>query len=89
MGTPTTDTSKSNEERVIDLICDKCELRREEVTMDKKLGSELGFDSLDAVELIMEVEKEWDVALADEDAEKVVTVRDLVNLLQKNIHKND
>ncbi|MFO0090012.1 MAG: acyl carrier protein [bacterium] len=59
------------------LVCEK-----EEVTLEAKIDQDLGADSLDKVELIMEIEKQFEISIADDKAESVETVGDIVNLLE-------
>lgn len=55
------------------------------VTLDASFIDDLGADSLDIVELIMALEEEFDIEIPDEDAEKVVTVGDVVDYIKDNI----
>ena len=54
-----------------------------DVTLEASFTNDLGADSLDTVELIMELEKEFDVQIPDEEAEKIVTVGDAVAFIEK------
>ena len=69
------------ESKVVDIIADKLGVPKEEITPDKAFTDDLGADSLDTVELIMEFEKEFDVTIPDEDAEKIVKVGDATEYL--------
>ncbi len=60
------------------IVVDKLGVEGEEVTIEKSFTEDLGADSLDTVELIMEFEKEFDINIPDEDAEKIATVQDAV-----------
>lgn len=79
----TTQTKEQISDRILDIIADKNEMPREKIAMNALLTTDLGFDSLDAVELIMEVEKEWNLALPDEETEKLTTVQSLVDFAWK------
>lgn len=68
-------------EKLSAIIDDKLGFTKDEVTLESKITEDLGADSLDKVELIMEVEKEFDVTIEDEKVENVETVGDIVNLL--------
>lgn len=57
------------------LIADSLNVQESEITEDKNL-KDLGADSLDVVDTIMEVEKEFDIAIPDTDMEKLITVKD-------------
>jgi acyl carrier protein len=52
------------------------------ITLDSKIADDLGADSLDAVELIMALEEEYDITIETEDAEKLETVGDVVKLIE-------
>lgn len=69
------------------IIVDKLGVKEEEVVPEATFTGDLGADSLDSVELIMELEKEFDVKIDDNDAEKVLTVQaaiDCVEMVLKN-----
>ena len=63
------------------IIVDKLGVDESEVTEESSFTNDLGADSLDTVELIMEFEKEFDIAIPDEDAEKIETVGDAIEYL--------
>ncbi|MEO1586100.1 MAG: acyl carrier protein [Bacteroidota bacterium] len=73
------------ENRVKEIIIDKLGVEASEVTAEASFANDLGADSLDTVELIMEFEKEFNISIPDEAAEKIVTVRDSVKYLQDNV----
>ncbi|TNE35780.1 acyl carrier protein, partial [bacterium] len=56
-----------------------------QVTPEASFTKDLGADSLDTVELIMEFEKEFDLTIDDSDAEKILTVGDVINYLQGKV----
>ena len=70
--------------RVKAIIVDKLGVDENEVTPEASFTNDLGADSLDTVELIMEFEKEFNVAIPDEEAEKIGTVGDAINYIQNN-----
>jgi acyl carrier protein len=70
--------------RVIAIIVDKLGVDESEVTEAASFTNDLGADSLDTVELIMEFEKEFNIAIPDDQAEKIVTVGDAVAYIQNN-----
>jgi len=74
-------------EKAVALISDRLGVSISEVTPEKYFSTDLGADSLDTVELIMECEKEWDIKIPDEDAEKLKTVGDVIAYLEKNVKK--
>lgn len=67
--------------KVTAIVVDKLGVNPSEVTLDATFAGDLNADSLDTVELIMEFEKEFDVAIQDEDAQGISTVEDAVNLV--------
>ena len=70
--------------RVKAIIVDKLGVEESEVTNEASFTNDLGADSLDTVELIMEFEKEFDVTIPDDQAEKVTTVGDAVSYIEAN-----
>lgn len=64
--------------KVISIIVDKLGVEESEVTNEASFTNDLGADSLDTVELIMEFEKEFDLAIPDDEAEKISTVGEAV-----------
>ena len=70
--------------RVAAIITDKLGLSPEQVTPEAAFTTDLGADSLDTVELIMEFEKAFDIELPDEDAQNIKTVQDAVDYIEKH-----
>ncbi|EPZ51585.1 acyl carrier protein [Alicyclobacillus acidoterrestris] len=68
-------------ERVKKIIVDRLSVDEDKVTMEATFKDDLGADSLDIVELIMELEDEFDLEISDEDAEKISTVGDVVTYI--------
>jgi acyl carrier protein len=66
------------------IIVDKLGVDENEVTMEASFTNDLGADSLDTVELIMEFEKEFNIAIPDDQAEKIGTVGDAVDYITEN-----
>ena len=66
------------------IIVDKLGVDESEVTAEASFTNDLGADSLDTVELIMEFEKEFDMAIPDDQAEKIGTVGDAINYIESN-----
>lgn len=71
------------EGKVKSIIVEKLGVEESDITRDASFTNDLGADSLDTVELIMEFEKEFDITIPDEDAEKIATVGDAVEYLQE------
>jgi len=75
----------SLEERVIDIVADQLGVEKEKITRDSNFVNDLGADSLDTAELVMELEEEFDVSIPDEVAEKIQTVGEAVEHIKKSI----
>ena len=75
------------EEKVKDIIVEELGVEREKLTSEASFMEDLGADSLDTVELVMAFEKEFDIDIPDEDAEKLRTVGDAMNYLHEQIGK--
>ena len=75
------------EEKVKDIIVEELGVEREKLTSEASFMEDLGADSLDTVELVMAFEKEFDIDIPDEDAEKLRTVGDAMNYLDEKIGK--
>ena len=71
-------------EKVQAIIVDKLGVEESEVTEEASFTNDLGADSLDTVELIMEFEKEFDISIPDEQAEKIQTVGEAVTYIKEN-----
>ena len=71
-------------ERVSKIIVDKLGVDESEVTPDASFTNDLGADSLDTVELIMEFEKEFDLSIPDDQAENIQTVGQAIEYLEAN-----
>ena len=71
--------------KVIAIIVDKLGVDEKEVTEGASFTNDLGADSLDTVELIMEFEKEFNIAIPDDQAEKIATVGDAISYIQSNV----
>ncbi len=71
-------------EKVKQIIVDKLGVDASEVTNEASFTNDLGADSLDTVELIMEFEKEFDISIPDEEAEKITTVGMAISFLESN-----
>lgn len=70
--------------KVTSIIVDKLGVEEAEVTREASFANDLGADSLDTVELIMEFEKEFNISIPDEAAEKIMTVGDAITYLEAN-----
>ncbi len=72
-------------ENVKTIIVNKLGVEESQVTNEASFTNDLGADSLDTVELIMEFEREFNISIEDSDAEKIQTVGDAVSYLEKNV----
>ena len=70
--------------KVVEIIVDKLGVKESEVTPEASFTEQLGADSLDTVELIMEFEKEFGIQIPDEDAEKIKTVGDAIAYIESH-----
>ncbi|QPA32021.1 acyl carrier protein [Thermaerobacillus caldiproteolyticus] len=72
-------------ERVTKIIVDRLGVEESQVTLEASFKDDLGADSLDVVELVMELEDEFNMEISDEEAEKIVTVGDAVNYIKSRM----
>ena len=72
-------------EQVINLISEQLNVKLDEIKDSSELVGDLGADSLDAVEIVMEIEEEFEIEIPDEDADKFKTVGDIVNYITRRI----
>ncbi|MBL4652331.1 MAG: acyl carrier protein [Flavobacteriales bacterium] len=70
--------------KVVSIIVDKLGVEEGEVTNEASFTNDLGADSLDTVELIMEFEKEFNIAIPDDRAENIATVGEAVKYIEEN-----
>ena len=71
-------------EKVKKIIADKLDVEEDKITPESSFLDDLGADSLDIVELIMELEEEFGIEIPDEDAEKIRTVADAVKYIEEH-----
>lgn len=71
--------------KVVSIIVDKLGVEESEVTNEASFTNDLGADSLDTVELIMEFEKEFNLSIPDEEAEKIETVGNAITYIEENL----
>jgi acyl carrier protein len=71
------------EAKVREIICEQLGVNEGDVTPDASFIEDLGADSLDIVELVMALEEEYDMEISDEEAEKIRTVQDVVNYIER------
>jgi acyl carrier protein len=75
----------SIESKVIQIIAEQLSLREDEIKAESRFVDDLGADSLDIVELIMEMEEEFDIEIPDEEVEKMITVQDVVSYISQHV----
>ena len=72
-------------EKVIDIVSEQMGVERSQITPESSFVNDLGADSLDTVELVMEFEDAFNIQVPDEDAEKIQTVKEAVNYIKERI----
>jgi acyl carrier protein len=75
--------SVSIEEQVINVVAEQLAVDKEKITRETSFVNDLGADSLDTVELIMELEEEFDLMIPESEAEKIQTVGQAINFIEK------
>ena len=71
-------------EKITEIIIDKLGVDSEKITLEAKFIDDLGADSLDTVELIMQFEEEFEIEIPDEDAEKILSVQQALDYIKSN-----
>lgn len=77
--------SQNIEEKVREIIVEKLNCEASEVTREANFASDLGADSLDTVELIMDLEKAFDTQIPDQDAQAIKTVGDAIDYIESKL----
>jgi acyl carrier protein len=78
---------KRTEEVITKILVDKMGISPTEVTQDANFIKDLGIDSLDYAELVMEFEQAFDIKIPDSDAEKFTTIKDAVSYINIKLHE--
>lgn len=73
----------SVEERVINIVAEQLGVEKEKISKESNFVNDLGADSLDTVELVMELEEEFDINIADDAAEKIQTVGEAISHIEQ------
>lgn len=71
-------------EKVIELMAEQLNVPAEKISAEKEIVKDLGADSLDVVEMLMNLEEEFSVTVPDEEAVNIKTVQDIVDLIENN-----
>ena len=71
----------SEEQRVIDIVAEQLGVDREKISRETSFVNDLGADSLDTVELVMELEEEFDIDIPDDSADKIQTVGEAIDFI--------
>ena len=79
---------KTLQEKVFEIIAEQLDVPREKISMETKYAEDLGADSLDTAELVMEFEDEFDMRIPDEEAEKIQTVGAAVEFIMSVASKS-
>lgn len=74
-------------EKVIKIVCEQLGQSEDKVTEETSFINDLGADSLDTVELVMELEDQFELSIPDEEAEKIKTVGDAIKFIEENLEK--
>jgi len=77
----------SVEERVIEIVCENLGVNKEQVTRQTSFQEDVGADSLDIVELVMELEEEFEITIPDDQAEKIKTVGEAIDYIEREQNK--
>ncbi|MCA9125943.1 MAG: acyl carrier protein [Planctomycetales bacterium] len=73
----------SVEERVVDIVADQLGVEKDKISRDTHFVNDLGADSLDTVELVMELEEEFDISIPEDSAEKIQRVGEAIDYIEK------
>jgi acyl carrier protein len=73
----------SVKERVIEIVAEQLGVSKDQITPETSFVNDLGADSLDTVELVMEFEEEFDINIPDDSAEKIQTVGQAIDYIEK------
>ena len=73
------------EDKVVKIVCDQMGTTKDKITRDTSFINDLGADSLDTVELVMEFEDAFEISIPDEDAEQIQTIGSAVDYITKKL----
>lgn len=78
----------STDKKIKQIIAEQLGLNEEEIAESASLLDDLGADSLDIVELVMAMEEEFEMEIPDEDAEKIVSVKDVIDYVKRRTQES-
>lgn len=76
-------------ERIKKIIVDQLDVEENKITQDASFTNDLGADSLDIVELIMALEDQFDIEISDDEAQKILTIKDAIEYINDKIAKKE
>lgn len=76
--------SNPTAEKIIDIVCERLGQSKDKVTLETSFVNDLGADSLDVAELLMEFEEKFDLKIPDEEAEKIQTIEDAAKYIEEH-----
>jgi acyl carrier protein len=80
-------STSSVDERVIGIVCENLGVNKEQVTRQTSFIEDIGADSLDIVELVMELEEEFEITIPDDQAEQIKTVGEAIDYIERELAK--
>ncbi len=79
----------SVEQRVVDIVAEQLGVSKDQITRETSFVNDLGADSLDTVELVMELEEEFDINIPDDAAEKIQTVGQAIDHIEQTVDSSE
>ncbi len=73
-------------EKLKDIIVEQLDVNKEDITDESDFVNDLGADSLDIVELVMEIEEVFNIKFSDKDAEKIITISDVLDYIMEKVN---